>query len=187
MSKIGRKPIIIPDGVEIKIEADLVTVKGPKGELSLPVRPEIKVGLKNEAEVKEIVLTRKNNSKMAKSLHGLFRTLLANMVKGVVEGFQKSLKIIGTGYRVNLEGKELVLNLGFSHPVKVKAPAGIDFELKDQQEIIVRGIDKQLVGQVSANLRKVKPPDVYKGKGIRYKNEIVRKKPGKAVKSAAAV
>jgi len=183
MSKVGAKPILIPAAVEVKVDPGLVMVKGPKGGLSLKLRPEIKIALKENNHQREINVQRKNNSKLVKSLHGLTRTLIANMIIGVTEGFSKKLKIIGTGYRASLEGRDLVLTLGFSHPVKIKPPPNIEFELKGSNEITIKGIDKQLVGQVAANIRHFRPPDVYKGKGIRYRDELVRKKPGKAVKT----
>lgn len=181
MSKIGNQPIFIPTGVEVKNEASTLTVKGPKGELSLVLRPEIKAHLNQEK--KEIRVTRTNEAKLAKSLHGLSRTLIANMLIGVTEGFQKKLKVMGTGYRAALEGKELVLSVGFSHPLRVQPKEGVEFAVKGSNEIIIKGIDKQLVGEVAAQVRQLKPPDVYKGKGIRYFNELVRKKAGKAVKT----
>lgn len=186
MSKIGVKPILIPDSVTVKTEPGLLSVKGPKGELLLKIKPGIKVTLQEKDQKKEIKISRENDSLMAKSLHGLVRTLIANMILGVTEGFSKNLKIVGTGYRAALESKDLILNVGFSHPVKIKPLEGIEFEIKNNNEIIVKGSDKQLVGQVAADIREIKPPEVYKGKGIRYKNELVRKKPGKAAKTIVA-
>lgn len=186
MSKIGVKPIFIPVSVTVKNEPGLLSVKGPKGELFLKIKPDIKVILQEKDQKKEIKVLRENDSLLAKSLHGLIRTLIANMIAGVTEGFSKNLKIIGTGYRAALESKDLVLNVGFSHPVKIKPPEGIEFEIKKNNEITIKGSDKQLVGQIAADIRRVKPPEVYKGKGIRYKDEVVHKKPGKAVKTATA-
>ena len=186
MSKIGKKPILIPEEVEISIEKGSVSVKGPKGSLSIKIRPEIKADLQQKDGKKQLILTRKNNAKLVKSLHGLSRTLIANMIDGVIKGYSKTLKIVGTGYRVQQEGKTLVFSLGFSHPVKMDPPEGIEFTLKGNNQITVSGIDKQLVGQTAADMRQLKKPDAYKGKGIRYINEIVKTKPGKAAKTAAA-
>lgn len=182
MSKIGKKPIVIPAGVEVKSEKALVSVKGPKGKLSLVIRPEIEVSFQEN----QLRIERKNDSKLAKSLHGLTRTLIANMILGVTEGFKKSLKIVGTGYRVKLEEEKLILSVGFSHPVKIKPAEGIEFKLKGDNFITISGVDKQLVGQVASKIRQVRPPDAYKGKGIRYQDEVVRKKPGKAAKTGVA-
>jgi large subunit ribosomal protein L6 len=186
MSKIGEKPIAIPEAVKIENEKGSIQVSGPKGVISMSIRPEIEVVWKEEAGKKYLVVTRKNDSKFARSLHGLVRTLIANMILGVTEGFEKKLKIIGTGYRVKIEEGNLVLNIGFSHQVTVKPPQGIEFLVKGTNQITITGVDKQLVGQTAAAIRHLKPPDVYKGKGIRYLNEQVRKKPGKAVKAATA-
>lgn len=182
MSKIGKSPIPVIDKTQVIIDQKLVTVTGPKGTLSVTLRPEIKAGIENG----QVIVTRNNDSIMSKSLHGLSRSLIANMIQGVNQGFEKKLKVIGTGFRAKIEGKDLILTVGFSHPVKVTPPEGIEFTVKDSSLITVAGIDKQLVGQVAAKLRDIKKPDPYKGKGIRYEKEIVRKKAGKAAKTAAA-
>ncbi len=178
MSRIGKQPISIPDGVEIKIEGKEITVKGPKGELKRIVCPEIEA----EKKDKEIIVSIKKglpaNDKKAKSLWGLTRTLIYNMVEGVVKGHEKKLEIQGVGYRANMEGENLVLLVGFSHPVNIKKPEGINF-IVEKNIITISGIDKELVGQTAAKIRKVKKPEPYKGKGIRYVGEIVRIKVGK--------
>lgn len=182
MSKIGQKAITIPQGAQVTVDYNKVTVKGPKGELNQTFRPEIKISVKDGIiEVKRI-----NDSILAKSLHGLSRTLINNMTLGVTEGFSKQLKIVGTGYRAKVENKDLILTVGFSHPVKIVPPAGIEFNVKDNVLITITGYDKQLVGQISATIRNVRPPDPYKGKGLRYIDEVVRKKSGKAAAKAAA-
>ena len=175
MSRIGRQPVAVPDGVEIAIEAERVSVKGPKGELAERKSREIEV----KQEDGQIVVTRPTDRGEHRALHGLTRSLIANMVEGVTNGFEKRLEIQGVGYRANLQGKKLVLALGYSHPVEVEAPEGIDFEVPQPTEVIVKGIDKQLVGQVAADIRKRRPPEPYKGKGIRYKGEQVLRKVGK--------
>jgi len=182
MSRIGRQPVEVPQTVKVDLHQDTLTVLGPKGELKLTVKPEIELKL----EGNQVKLARRKNSKIAKSLHGLYRTLIANMVEGVLKGWQKTLKLVGTGYRVNLEGNKLVLSLGFSHPVIVEPVEGIDFEVQGNDTIVVSGIDKALVGQIAAGIRKIKPPEPYKGKGIRYFDEVVHRKPGKAAKMGAA-
>jgi large subunit ribosomal protein L6 len=175
MSRIGKQPIAVPDGVEITIEPDLVKVKGPKGELQERVSTEISVAQENG----EIVVTRSTDRGEHRALHGLTRSLIANMVEGVTNGFEKRLEIQGVGYRAQLQGKKLVLALGYSHPVEVNAPDGIDFEVPQPTRITVRGISKQVVGEVAANIRKQRPPEPYKGKGIRYEGEYVARKVGK--------
>jgi large subunit ribosomal protein L6 len=179
MSRIGKKPILIPESVEVKIEGRKVAVKGPKGELRREFRPEIKI----EKKEKEIVISPAKEGKKTRALWGLTRVLVANMIQGVVSGYQKKLEIQGVGYRTNLEGEDLVLELGFSHPVKIKKPEDVDFSL-EKNIITVSGINKELVGQLAAKIRRVRPPEPYKGKGIRYLGEVVRKKAGK--KAAAA-
>ena len=180
MSRIGKKPIEIPQGVEVKITGQQIMIKGPKGELSQGVRPEIKV------EVKEgkIFVTSQIETKKSKALWGLTRALLQNMTKGVVEGYEKKLEIEGVGYRANLEGQDLVLNVGFSHSVKIKAPEGIKFAV-EKNIITVSGIDKGLVGQTAAKIRGVRPPEPYKGKGIKYVGEQIRRKVGKKAVTTA--
>lgn len=182
MSRIGRQPIPIPEGVTVEIKGGEVKVAGPKGEIKQAVRPEIKVEMKDS----QILVSRKDENKLGRSLHGLTRTLIANMIKGVTEGWTKTLKLMGTGYRAKLEGENLVFSLGFSHPVEVKPVEGIKFEVKGNDTIIILGIDKAIVGQVAAGIRKIRPPEPYKGKGIRYEDEEVKRKPGKAAKIGAA-
>lgn len=180
MSRIGKMPVPVPAGVEVKIDGQKVTVKGPKGELSQEFLPEVKITQEGE----ELKVEKTEESREAAARFGLSRTLLSNMVVGVSEGFSKSLEIIGVGYRAALKGKDLELQLGYSHPVVVKAPAGIEFELPTQTQIIVKGIDKQQVGQIAADIRKWRKPEPYKGKGIRYEGEYVRRKVGKAAAGA---
>jgi len=179
MSRIGKKSIQIPEGVEVKIEGNAVSVKGPKGELQREVRPEIKVAI----EGKEILVSPSKETKRTNAFWGLTRTLIFNMIEGVKDGYEKKLEIQGVGYKANLEGEELVLQVGFSHLVKIEKIEGISFSV-DKNIITVSGIDKQLVGQVSAKIRAVKPPEPYKGKGIRYQGEYVRRKTGKKVAGA---
>jgi len=175
MSRIGRKPIPVPSGVTVTVEPELVTVKGPKGELSERVSRDIEV--KQEGE--EILVARPTDRGEHRALHGLTRSLIANMVEGVTDGFQKSLEIQGVGYRAQLKGKNLELALGYSHPVSIDAPEGIEFEVPQPTKIIVRGISKQAVGEIAANIRKQRKPEPYKGKGIRYEGEYVARKVGK--------
>ena len=178
MSRIGNKPIEIPSGVEVQINGQSVTVKGPKGSLSMDIAAPI------TAKVEGNVLTceRPNDSKSVKALHGLSRSLVANMVEGVSKGFEKNLELQGVGYRAQLQGQALGLSLGFSHPVTVEPPEGISFEVDKKQTLItVRGIDKQVVGQVAANVRAWRPVEPYKGKGVRYQGERVIRKAGKSV------
>ena len=178
MSRIGKQPIPVPSGVEVKIDGSTVTVKGPKGELSQTISDVVAIEMEDGA----IVVTRPDDSRTARSLHGLTRTLVANMVTGVSEGFSKNLEIVGVGYRAAMKGKDLELQLGYSHPVLVVADAGISFEVPQPTRITVSGIDKQQVGQVAADIRKWRKPEPYKGKGIRYEGEYVRRKLGKAAK-----
>ena len=175
MSRIGRKPIIVPAGVTISIEPELVTVKGPKGELSERVHRDITVAQEGE----ELTVSRPTDRGEHRALHGLTRSLVANMVEGVTNGYAKTLEIQGVGYRAQLKGKDLELALGYSHPVPIPAPDGIEFEVPIPTRIIVRGISKQLVGETAANIRKQRPPEPYKGKGIRYEGEYVARKVGK--------
>jgi large subunit ribosomal protein L6 len=182
MSRIGIRPITLPAGVSVTVDeaTNEVSIKGPKGELKQLVSRLLTV---NVGE-KEVTLTRPNNLREARSQHGLARTLLANMVDGVTKGHLKTLEVIGVGYRAQLEGKNLLLNMGYSHPVRVEAPEGVKFEVKADeksrtQQIIVSGIDKALVGQMAADVRKVRKPEPYKGKGIRYTGEVIRLKAGK--------
>ena len=175
MSRIGRKPIELPAGVSVSISPGRVMVNGPLGELSqqVPVRMQV------EQEDGTVVVKRPTERGEDRALHGLTRSLIANMVEGVTNGFQKRLEIQGVGYRASLRGTDLELNVGFSHPVVLKAPQGITFEVPTPTEVIVKGIDKQQVGQIAAEVRKVRPPEPYKGKGIRYDGEYVRRKVGK--------
>ncbi len=175
MSRIGRKPIPVPDGVEVKIEPDLVSVKGPKGELSERIPRDITVA----QEGAELIVTRPTDRGEHRSLHGLTRSLVANMVEGVTEGYQKTLEIQGVGYRAALRGSKLTLALGYSHPVEINAPEGISFDVPQPTTVIVKGISKQVVGETAANIRKSRPPEPYKGKGIRYQGEHVIRKVGK--------
>jgi large subunit ribosomal protein L6 len=174
MSRIGKQPITIPDEVEVKIDGDLVLVKGKKGELSQKIVSDIKIEIKG----KIISLKQENKTKNSLALWGTFRALIANMVEGVSKGFVKKLIIEGIGYKAVVNGNKLVLNLGFSHPVEIVAPKGIEFKV-EKNTIIISGIDKQVVGQVAANIRVQKKPEPYKGKGIRYDGEIIRRKDGK--------
>ncbi|MBF4993875.1 MAG: 50S ribosomal protein L6 [Arthrobacter sp.] len=178
MSRIGRLPISVPAGVEIAIDGNTVTVKGSKGELSHVVPSPISVSMDENT----ITVARPNDERESRSLHGLTRTLISNMITGVTEGYKKDLEIVGTGYRVQAKGSDLEFALGYSHPVSVKAPEGITLTVTGPTKLTVSGIDKQQVGEVSANIRKLRKPDPYKGKGIRYAGEIVRRKVGKAGK-----
>jgi large subunit ribosomal protein L6 len=175
MSRIGKQPVPIPTGVEVSIDAPIVTVKGPKGELSQRLPPEIEVSIDDD----RIVVTRPSDQARHRALHGLSRTLVANMVEGVTNGYRKTLEIHGVGYRAVKQGKGINLQLGFSHPIQYDAPAGIDIDVPQPTQVVVEGIDKQLVGQVAAEIRSFRPPEPYKGKGVRYLGEHVRRKAGK--------
>jgi large subunit ribosomal protein L6 len=189
MSRIGRKPIPIPEGVTVSLEDHTVVVKGPKGELRQPIHPQMIVKIENG----QVIVERPNDHRQFRALHGLYRSLIANMVEGVTKGFEKVLEVRGMGYRVEQKSPtQIILNVGYSHPVVFDAPEGITLEVQPQTaspqndylcaRIIVRGIDKALVGNIAAKIRAIRPPDAYKGKGIRYADEIVRLKPGKAAK-----
>ncbi|QAT62658.1 50S ribosomal protein L6 [Acidilutibacter cellobiosedens] len=179
MSRIGRKPITIPDGVEVKIDdKNYAQVKGPKGSLNFQLSTEMDIKIEDSV----IIVSRPSDSKKHKSLHGLTRTLIANMIEGVLNGYSKTLEIEGTGYRAQKQGKKLSLNLGFSHPVEIEDPEGIETEVPQPNRIIVKGIDKQRVGNYAANIRFLRAPEPYKGKGIRYSGEVVRRKVGKTGK-----
>ena len=178
MSRIGKHPIPVPAGVDVSIEGTHIHVKGPKGELEYDFNELMNVVLEDG----QIVVTRPDDSRQAKSFHGLTRTLIANMVEGVSNGFQKKLELVGVGYRAALKGSNLEMQLGYSHPVIVEPPAGITFEVPDQTHIVVNGADKQQVGETAAVIRKWRKPEPYKGKGIRYEGEVVRRKLGKAAK-----
>ena len=183
MSRIGKQPIEIPSGVDVSVGEDsLVTVKGPRGTLTQRLHPEMHI-VQEEGVVR---VERPSDEGVHRSLHGLTRTLLANMVEGVTKGYEKRLAIVGVGYRAAMKGSDLEIQVGYSHPVVVSAPEGIEFETPTATSIVVRGNDKQQVGEVAANIRKIRKPEPYKGKGIRYENEYVRKKAGKAAKGAVA-
>ncbi|NCE65876.1 50S ribosomal protein L6 [Pseudoflavonifractor sp. 524-17] len=175
MSRIGRKPISIPAGVDVKIEGNTVTVKGPKGTLSRSFHPNMHIA----QEGSEILVTRPNDAKENRSLHGLTRTLIDNMVVGVTDGFKKELDVNGVGYRVAMEGKKLVMNLGFSHQVVMEGPEGITIETPSANKIVISGSSKEQVGQFAAEVREKRPPEPYKGKGIKYADEVIRRKEGK--------
>jgi large subunit ribosomal protein L6 len=182
MSKIGRLPITIPSAVNLTIAGDLVTVKGPKGELSYTLKPKIKAELTGD----QLVITRTSEDKPVRALHGLTRALLSNMVTGVTTGFTKNLELVGTGYRARLAGTKLILSLGYSHEIEFVPPKGIEIKVEGTNVIIISGFDIQAVGQVAAVIRNYRKPEPYKGKGIRYAGEVVRRKAGKAAKAAAA-
>ena len=175
MSRIGKKPIEIPESVTVSVASGRVTVNGPKGELTQTISPAMKVDQENGT----LTVERPTDRGDHRALHGLTRSLIANMVEGVTDGFEKRLEIQGVGYRARLQGKSLELALGYSHPVSMPAPEGIEFEVPQPTEVVVRGIDKQLVGETAARVRKQRPPEPYKGKGIRYSGEYVRRKVGK--------
>lgn len=180
MSRIGKKPITIPAGVDVKVNGNEVSVKGPKGELKNTFNADMIIAL----EGNEITVTRPSDSKEHRALHGLTRTLIANMVEGVANGYSKTLEVNGVGYRVQKQGKNLVMNLGFSHQVIMEEPAGIAIEVPNPNQIIISGADKQQVGQFAAEVREKRPPEPYKGKGIKYADEHIRRKEGKAAKGA---
>ncbi|MDI3533685.1 MAG: large subunit ribosomal protein [Thermosediminibacterales bacterium] len=175
MSRIGKLPIDIPEGVDIKVDGNIVTVKGPKGQLVKQFPKEMEIQLND----KQVIVKRPTDQKKHKALHGLTRSLIANMVEGVTKGFQKTLEIEGVGYRAAKQGNKLVLTIGYSHPVEIEQPKGIEIEVPANNKIVVKGIDKELVGITAANIRKVREPEPYKGKGIRYENEYIRRKVGK--------
>ena len=175
MSRIGRQPIPIPDGVDVDVAPGRVAVKGPRGELSQAVSHEMKIELDDGT----LKVSRPTDRGPHRALHGLTRSLVANMVEGVTNGYERRLEIQGVGYRARLQGRTLELNVGFSHPVALEAPEGIEFEVPQPTQVVVRGIDKQLVGETAARIRRVRPPEPYKGKGIRYAGEQVRRKVGK--------
>lgn len=178
MSRIGRMPIAIPAGVEVKVDGNTVTVKGPKDTLTTTVHPNMTVVV----EGSEVLVTRPNDNKQNRSLHGLTRTLVFNMIEGVTNGYKKELEVNGVGYRAQLQGKDLVLNIGFSHPVIMTPPQGVTIEVPAPNKIIVSGADKQMVGQFAAEIREKRLPEPYKGKGIKYIDEHIRRKEGKAGK-----
>jgi len=176
MSRIGKKPISLPAGVEVKVDGNQVTVKGPKGTLT----QKIPRGISVVQEGKEVWVMRASDSKEHRAFHGLSRALIANMVEGVTKGFEKKLELVGVGYRAQLQGKKLVISVGFSHPVEVEPPEGIEFEVPAATKITIKGIDKQLVGNTAAHIRAIRKPEPYKGKGIKYENEVIRRKAGKS-------
>ena len=176
MSRVGKAPVPVPSGVNVTVDGQRCAVKGPKGELNLDVHPDIKVS----QDAEEVVVTRPSDAPQHRALHGLTRALIANMVTGVTDGFRKSLELRGTGYRAQLQGKTLVLNVGYSHPVEITPLDGVDFEVESPTLVHVNGIDKQTVGQQAALVRRTRPPEPYHGKGVRYVGEYVRQKAGKA-------
>ena len=178
MSRIGNKPITVPEGVEVKLDGQNLTVKGPKGTLVKELHKNMKINV--EANV--ITVVRPDNEPYNRSLHGLTRTLINNMIEGTTKGFERKLEVNGVGYRASKQGTKLVLNLGYSHPVEMEAPEGITFEVPNPSEIFVKGMDKELVGQTAAVIRTKRPPEVYRGKGIKYAEETIRRKEGKAGK-----
>ena len=178
MSRIGNKVVVLPAGVEIKQDGNNITVKGPKGELTREFSSDIKMNI----EGNEVTFIRPNDSKEMKTIHGTTRANFNNMVVGVSEGFQKALELIGVGYRAQVQGNKLTLNVGYSHPVEMTAPEGVTFEVPANTQVIVKGINKEVVGELAANIRGVRPPEPYKGKGIRYVGEFVRSKEGKTGK-----
>ncbi|HAP3301590.1 TPA: 50S ribosomal protein L6 [Enterococcus faecalis] len=178
MSRIGNKVVVLPAGVEIKQDGNNITVKGPKGELTREFSSDIKMNI----EGNEVTFTRPNDSKEMKTIHGTTRANFNNMVVGVSEGFQKALELIGVGYRAQVQGNKLTLYVGYSHPVEMTAPEGVTFEVPANTQVIVKGINKEVVGELAANIRGVRPPEPYKGKGIRYVGEFVRRKEGKTGK-----
>lgn len=180
MSRIGKNPVEVPSGVDVKVDGQRVTVKGPKGELVLDVHPDMSVAVDDGA----MVVSRPSDQQRHRALHGLTRSLLSNMVEGVTDGFKKTLEIVGVGYRADKRGKGITLNLGYSHTIDYEAPEGIALETPDQTTIVVEGADKQAVGQVAAEIRSFRPPEPYKGKGIRYQGEQIRRKAGKTATGA---
>lgn len=176
MSRIGKMPVPVPSGVSVDIDGQSVKVKGPKGELNRLFHERVAI----ELEDGEAIVNRVDDTRESRALHGLSRALLANMVAGVSDGYKKELEVVGVGYRAQLKGRDIEMQLGFSHPVNFAAPDGITFEVPEPTKIVISGIDKELVGQVAANIRKIRPPEPYKGKGIRYSGEHVRRKAGKA-------
>lgn len=176
MSRIGRKPITRPDNVKVTINDNIITVEGPKGVLQQEIPQDISIDVQDN----QLLVTRPSDAKNHRSLHGLTRALVANMVDGVSKGFEKKLEMVGVGYRAQMQGSKLVINIGFSHPVEVEPPQGIEFEVPAPTRITVKGIDKQLVGNTAAHIRAIRKPEPYKGKGIKYEGEVIRRKAGKA-------
>jgi large subunit ribosomal protein L6 len=180
MSRIGKLPVKIPSGVTVNVQAHTLVVKGSKGELTRTVHPDMRVTVEKD----EVTVARPSESKLHRSLHGLTRTLVANMIDGVSKGYEKQLELVGVGYRAARQGQDLVLTVGYSHPVRYGVPEGITIEVPEPTKVIVRGSNKEVVGQVTAEIRKVRPPEPYKGKGILYRGERVRRKAGKTGKTA---
>lgn len=176
MSRIGRKPITRPDNVKVTINDNIITVEGPKGVLHERIPQDISIEITDT----ELLVTRPSDAKNHRALHGLTRALVANMVDGVSKGYEKKLELVGVGYRAQMQGKKLVINIGFSHPVEVEPPQGIEFEVPAATKITIKGIDKQLVGNTAAHIRAIRKPEPYKGKGIKYEGEVIRRKAGKA-------
>jgi large subunit ribosomal protein L6 len=176
VSRIGRKPINLPKGVDIQIDGNKVTVKGPKGSLTQELPADISLNVVDD----QIIVSRPSDAKHHRAFHGLSRALVANMVEGVTNGFEKKLELVGVGYRAQMQGSKLMLNLGYSHPILVDAPEGIQFEVPAVTKITVKGLDKQLVGNTAAHIRALRKPEPYKGKGIKYENEVIRRKAGKS-------
>lgn len=176
MSRIGKKPISLPKDVKFSVEGNVITVKGSKGSLSQQLPADISV----QQEDDQLIVARPSDDKQTRAFHGLSRALIANMVEGVTNGFEKKLELVGVGYRAQMQGKKLVINIGFSHPVEVEPPEGIEFEVPAVTKITVKGIDKQLVGNTAAHIRAIRKPEPYKGKGIKYENEVIRRKAGKS-------
>lgn len=176
MSRIGKAPITVPSGVTVDVKGSDVAVKGPKGQMKLTLRPEVTIKQEDGA----LVVTRQSDDRMVRSLHGLSRTLVANMVKGVTDGFTRTLEVVGVGYRAQMDGKKLVMQLGYSHPVEIDPPAGLEIAVGKGNVITISGIDKQAVGDLAAFIRDKRPPEVYKGKGVKYQGEVIRRKAGKA-------
>lgn len=176
MSRIGRKPISLPAGVKVTVDGNMVTVQGSKGTLTQEIPDDITV----TQEDNQILVQRASDDKKQRAYHGLCRALIANMVEGVTNGFEKKLEMVGVGYRAQMQGKKLVISIGFSHPVEVDAPEGIEFEVPAPTKITIKGINKQLVGNTAAHIRAIRKPEPYKGKGIKYENEVIRRKAGKA-------
>ncbi|GAW30916.1 50S ribosomal protein L6 [Carboxydocella sp. JDF658] len=175
MSRIGKQPVAVPNGVEVKIDVNVVTVKGPKGQLTKTFHQDMKISLVDN----QIIVERPSDEKQHRSLHGLTRTLIANMVEGVTKGFSKNLELVGVGYRAQKQGRKLVLSLGFSHPVEIEPEPGIEIEVPAATKISVVGIDKEKVGQLAAVIRSIREPEPYKGKGVKYEGEVIRRKVGK--------
>jgi large subunit ribosomal protein L6 len=182
VSRVGRKPVTIPSGVKVQVKDHDITVQGPKGQLAATFHPSLAVEMKDD----HVVVSRSSDEKQNRALHGLWRALIQNMVKGVTEGYVRKLELVGVGYRAELKGSKLQLALGYSHPILFAPPTGIKIEAPSQTNIVISGIDKELVGQVAAKIRSFRPPEPYKGKGVKYEGEIIRRKAGKAAAASGA-